>query len=111
MEEYNTTIDTYLRMFQYKIFNNILYLNRDLHRFNILDYSSCSFCLLHPETVDHLFVECIEEFEFFLPESNKSSIILGVEDNSINFIILVINQHYIKEERKERSPLFLYFKI
>ena len=53
-----STIDSYLRIFQYKILNNILYLNKMLFKFGLIETSSCSFCKLKDETVLHLFVEC-----------------------------------------------------
>jgi hypothetical protein len=114
---YKTTIDTYLRMFQYKILNNILYLNRDLCRFKLISYASCSFCKIHPETIDHLFVYCIktknlyfeirdwlEKFDLFLPESNTYNIILGVDDLTINFVILMFKLILFKKRENEKIP-------
>jgi len=87
---YQTSIDTYSRYFQYKILNNILYLNRDLHRFKIIDVASCSFCFCYPETIDHFFVDCVqskqlyfqiknwlEKVDIALPKSNRVDIILA----------------------------------
>ena len=52
------TIDTKLRIFQYKLLNNILYLNEDLFMFRKKDTKHCSFYKLQDETINHLFVEC-----------------------------------------------------
>ena len=52
------TIDTKLRIFQYKLLNNILYLNKHLFMFRKNDTKHCSFCNLQNETINHLFVEC-----------------------------------------------------
>ena len=38
------TIESSLRSFQYKILNNILYLNERLFKFNIVDSPLCSLC-------------------------------------------------------------------
>ena len=57
---YKTTIDAYLRYFRYKIVNNILYLNKDLHKFKIVESPRCTFCRIYMETIDHLFVHCVE---------------------------------------------------
>ena len=38
------TIDTNLRIFQYKILNNVLYLNEKLFKFKIVSSPLCSFC-------------------------------------------------------------------
>ena len=45
-------------MFQYKILNNILYLNKQLFIFNKKDTKLCSYCKLQDETIYHIFVEC-----------------------------------------------------
>ena len=37
-------LDTNLRMFQYKLLNNVLYLNNILFRFKKVDFPLCSYC-------------------------------------------------------------------
>ena len=51
-------IETSLRSFQYKILNNILYLNEKLFKFKIVDSPLCSLCETESESVLHLFCEC-----------------------------------------------------
>ena len=43
------TIDSHTRIFQYKILNNILYLNNRLFKMNIANSELCSFCEAEPE--------------------------------------------------------------
>ena len=45
------TIDTKLRIFQYKLLNNILHLNKHLFMFRKKDTKHCSFCKLQDETI------------------------------------------------------------
>ena len=52
------SIDTNLRMFQYKILSNILYINKQLFIFNKKDTKLCSYYRLQDETTNHIFVEC-----------------------------------------------------
>ena len=52
------TIDTSLRIFQYKSLNNILYLNEHLSKIDLTVSSLCSLCKKAPENVMHLFCEC-----------------------------------------------------
>ena len=52
------TTNTYLRSFQYKILNNILYLNENLFVFGLSTTSSCSFCNCFHENITHLFCDC-----------------------------------------------------
>ena len=49
------TCDSNLRVFQYKLLNNILYLNKALFRFGFANTSLCSFCNIYDETPFHLF--------------------------------------------------------
>ena len=53
------TKQAYARNFQYKILNNILYLNNRLFRFGKSLTKNCSFCNLVDETLEDLFIECI----------------------------------------------------
>ena len=53
------SIDTTLRMFQYKLLHNVLYLKKMLFRFNISQEPYCSFCNLEEETPLHTFYECV----------------------------------------------------
>ena len=52
------TNSTYMRSFQYKILNNVLFLNKKLHSFGIKPSTLCSFCNLYDETPYHMFYEC-----------------------------------------------------
>ena len=47
-----------MRSFQYKILNNVLFLNKKLHTFGIKPSPLCSFCNLYDETPYHMFYEC-----------------------------------------------------
>ena len=95
------TKHTYSRNFQYKILNNILYLNNRLALFGKSPTTKCSFCNSFEETADHLFVECshskslwqglINNFSQFLtfPTLNSQSAHLGYLDEKIpNFLLL-----------------------
>ena len=53
------TMDSSLHSFQYKILNNILYLNERLYKFNIVDSLLCSFCGAYNESIKHLFCTCM----------------------------------------------------
>ena len=53
-----TTINTYLYSFQYKILNNILFLNKKLFVFGMKNTPLCSSCKKEEETPLHIFSEC-----------------------------------------------------
>ena len=52
------TIETKTRVFQYKILNNILYLNKQLYKMRLKESPLCSFCSEEEETFTHLFLVC-----------------------------------------------------
>ena len=56
------TIDTTLYSFQYKILNNVLFLNKNLYNFEITDTALCSFCKAFEETPIRVFYDCINLF-------------------------------------------------
>ena len=49
------TVDTFTRIFQYKIINNILYLNKKLHIFKKVHSPLCSFCKSNDEITFFIF--------------------------------------------------------
>ena len=54
---HRVTDETSLRVFQYKIPNNILYLNNRLHKFGFVESPLCSLCNREPENILHLFLQ------------------------------------------------------
>ena len=52
------SVDCNVRSFQYKVLNNVLYLNKKLFIFGKTRSSLCSFCKQADETILHLFYEC-----------------------------------------------------
>ena len=52
------TIDLRMRIFQYKILNNLRYLNRQLYHMKVVNSPLCSLCGQNVETVTHLFFSC-----------------------------------------------------
>ena len=52
------TVESKLRIFQYKVLNNILYLNDRLYRMGIVQTPLCSLCKQEKETVIHLLSPC-----------------------------------------------------
>ena len=114
------TIDTRMRIFQYKILNNILYLNRQLFRMKLVDSPFCSLRGHCVKTVTHLFLSCTVSQELWdeiiewsrscmlLPKLTEQIIYLGwFQDSSynilINHIILLFKQFiYIRKESKSQ---------
>ena len=115
-----TTIDSSLRSFQYKILNNILYLNERLFKFSIVDSPLCSLRKQENESVIHLSAICSEAFSLWEQLSTWTSskniilpsnlvpqvVILRVWDEKmqdltlVNHLILIFKR-YIYLKRKD----------
>ena len=115
-----TTISTSLRVFQYKILNNILFLNKKLFIFGIVSESKCSFCKLNDETINHIYTNCTivnnlwkQLRRFFSPllelsDLTPQSAIFGFFDinNDSSLLInhiLIIFKLYIYKARKNKK--------
>ena len=119
------SIDSYSRMFQYKCLNNILYLNKILHRIGFADSPLCSYCKQDNETVQHLFIECRvskslwnDIILFFndkldIPNLDLQSAILGFIDSRKDSLalnnILLIFKLCLYRFRDKKAPTFLSF--
>ena len=55
-----STINTRLHVFQYKVLNNALYVNKHIYIFKLSGTKLCSFsfCNQEDETIIHLFANC-----------------------------------------------------
>ena len=115
------TIESSLRSFQYKILNNVLYLNEKLFKFKIIESPLCSLCKKENESVIHLFCTCtvtrnlFEHLRLWLAgislleniNLEPQAIILGIWDTNnddfalINHILLLFKR-YIYLKRAER---------
>ena len=52
------TVESKLRIFQYKVLNSILYLNDRPYKIGIVQTPLCSLCKQEKETVIHLLCQC-----------------------------------------------------
>ena len=122
---YKYTNNPRLREFQFKILNNYLYLNKDLHRFNIVESSLCTFCKSVTESLEHFFVECKYSKLFFqdinswlddshikLPILNLENVILGIAENVMQGFLFLLYKYVLynmrlrnKHPKLCRSPI------
>ena len=110
------TKDSRPRVFQYKLLNNVLYLNKMLFRFGKIDSPLCSFCKMIEETPLHLFYNCIktkllwDQLKDFIsnetlsfPSLTPQSAILGHINLSDDYLlinhIILIYKFYIYNSR------------
>ena len=116
------TIESSLCSFQYKILNNILYLNERLSKFNIVDSPLCSLCGAYNRSIKHLFwtytvtQRLWDQLRSWLyevisfPILELKTVILGLPSKTtsnyilINHIILLF-KHFTFLKRKERKHI------
>ena len=87
--------------FQYKILNNVLYLNKLLFKFRKVKYPLCSFCKSAEETIIHLFSESLctqyiwNQTQIFfsgyvtIPDVTLQSVILSFTGTSTEHFLLI----------------------
>ena len=87
---FNVTLDTNLRVFQYKLLNRIIFMNDKLFKFKLVDSPSCTFCKTNEESLEHLLFFC-KITEFFWKEVLSWLAILNHEivDFSLRYVLFV----------------------
>lgn len=103
---FQTTIDTSLQWFQYRIIHRTIATNYFLNKIQYTDNPNCTFCNINTETIEHLFWECTYVQQLLntlfkdkcnLYYVNKVNFILGILDNAL-------------ETYKAHNTLFLFIK-
>ena len=119
------TIESQLRVFQYKILNNVLYLSNRLFKMGYAESPLCSLCKRENETVSHLFCNCIFTQQLWkklqvwvtgyliLPASEPSIVILGVwniknENNLLVNHVVLLFKYFIYKNRTNRHAINIH---
>ena len=55
---HDVALEPYVKAFQYKVLNNILYTNDKLFKIGFISYKGCTFCKIDSETLTHLLYSC-----------------------------------------------------
>ena len=96
-----TTKNAYDRIFQYKILNNTLFLNKKLFLFGISHTSRCSFCANEDEDATHIFANCPRSVTLWeglkqafsphllIPNLNDKAALLGFYEASPERLLLI----------------------
>ena len=117
------TLDSRLRAFQYKVLHNVLYLNKQLFKFQKVNSPLCSFCNQKEETAVHIFKSCpitrvlwVQLKSLFvnkitIPAITPQSAILGFLEKShkdyiiINHLLLIF-KFYVYVSRDQHKVNF-----
>ena len=118
------TLDANLRMLQYKLLNNVLYLSNTLFRFKKVDSRLCSYCNEEEETLLHLFHSCLKTKQLWnklrqyfsqfinIPHSAPQSSILEIFDNIqqsglINHVLVIFKFYFTVPETLNSRTLLI----
>ena len=115
---YKITNDSKLRIFQYKILNNCLFLNMNLFQFKKIESPNCAFCKSQIETLEHFFIDCsysrnyyisiknwLEKGHIYLPKLNMENVILGGEGNNLEKFLFLLYKYTLYTARGQcQSP-------
>jgi len=110
---------TNTQWFQYRILHNFLATNYFLHKIKYSDTDRCTFCKAEPETIVHLFFECVLVQEFWntvcqwihnvrgitVPTTVKN-ILFGIPEKKskvINWLILQTKQYIYSMKMQEKN--------
>ena len=119
---YKTTLDTYLRQFQYRIVHNYITVNANLFNWKLSETPRCSYCFTERETTEHLFCECniaitlyrqietwASECSITMPQLNVENVILQHfpcnTDNSIKHLLILLYKFILFQHRNIKSNI------
>ena len=93
---FSLTDDTLLKMFQYKIINNIQYTNDKLFKWNIIETELCTFCNETKETMCHLIWECRHSKTIWLRFRDiiEQKLCITFDLNLVNILFNVYDDDY-----------------
>ena len=118
MLPHKVALEPYVKAFQYKILNSILYTNTILHKIGFSICSKCTFCQSDLETLHHLLYSCPHsktcwnEFEQYWFSITKERINLTKKDIIVGIItrlcpllnyLLIIAKLYLWDSRRNRT--------
>ena len=122
---HNLAFEPYVKAFQYKILNSILYTNSKLYKIGYIAVDKCSFCESEPETLPHLFFHCVhpqlfwKQFEYYYYSLTKEffhltlqDVLLGIVTSKcpvLNYLVLIAKVYLCR--RSETLPNITGFKL
>ena len=123
---HKVSFEPYMKAFQYKVLNSILFTNTKLCKFGYIPDDKCSFCKSEPETLNHVFFNCRharhfwKEFERYyylltrkLVHLTLKDVIIGiinVQCPLLNYLILIAKFYIWGCRRNQAFPSITAFK-
>ena len=124
---HTVSFEPYVRAFQYKVLNSMLFTNTKLFKIGFITEDKCSFCKSESETLSHLLLDCIEtksfwrDFEFYFYSLSKEFVHLTLKDVIVgiistkcpllNFLLLIAKIYLWDCRRTQILPNITGFKL
>ena len=118
--------EPYLRSFQYKVLNSILYTNDILYKIGFVSDPNRCFCKRNKETANHLFFSCSFSHSFWLEVTDKilkklcscqclllRDVMIGIlkeEMDLVNYVIILGKNYLWTCRQKVSKASFSHFK-
>ena len=123
---HNVALEPYVKAFQYKILNSILYTNTKLYKIGFSICNECTFCQSDLETLHHLLYSCphsktfwneFEQYWFSITKERicltKEDIIVGIITRScplLNYLLIIAKLYLWDCRRNQTLPNVMAFK-
>ena len=113
------SFEPYIKAFQYKVLNSILFTNTKLFKIGYISEDKCSFCNSEPDALHHLLFHCNlvqpfwKDFEYFFFLLSREFVHLTLQDLIIGIIyancpllnhLILVAKSYIWDCRRNLSP-------
>jgi len=99
--------EPYLRSFQYKVLNSILFTNDILYKISFVSNPNCCFCERNKETANHLFFSCSFSHSFSSEVTDKifketrqlrtSDVMIGILKEEMDLVsyVIILGKNYL----------------
>ena len=127
MLPHKVALEPYVKAFQYKILNSILYTNTKLYKIGFSTCNKCTFCQLDLETLHHLLYSCphsktfwneFEQYWFSITKEriclSRKDIIVGIITRScplLNYLLIIAKLYLWECRRNQTFPNVMAFKF
>ena len=89
----SVALETFAQCFQFKILNDILFLNTRLAKIGRIRSDLCAFCQTSRETLEHLFYRCSFSTEF-LTKFKNFGLTVTREQKQLEYINIIYKEYY-----------------
>ena len=114
---HTVSFEPYVRAFQYKVVNSILFTNTKLFKIGFITEDKCSFSKSEWETLSHLFFDCIKtksfwtDFESYFYSLSKEFVQLTLKDVIVGIINIKCPLHLWGCRRTQILPNITGLKL